>query len=992
MKRLFLCVGVLGLSLHTTHLAKAQHSLPTYNIYQIHQQSRDALAENYIALEHRLAPPRLYLNAEQEGYLRQLTAMLSGRELTSNPSAISLPDIDEGRIDLLKAIRQYQVGEEHQALALLQKVRQQGLYAYEVDQLMLLSAYLSLKNQAKVGEIKRSKAYLERVMQRDNLLGEQARLYMSHLLWHERKPQEAQRLLEQGEWSKSILPEVEYSGALLSYDLDEPSVALRNTQNLLSLYPQMRERPRLLGLMAYTYYKLGDYQQAIARLSEVQSKQALSPTEYYTLGAAYYELKRYDEAIPALQQATLQEGTVAALAQFALGNIYQYRGEHRLAQLAFASAADDARSSHSLREQALYRQIELGYATGYDVFGSQLRVVERLLSDYPNSQYKPRVLDIVRSQIGRSTNYPLALNLISQLQKYGLKLGDLKQEIYFKQALQSQDRVGEYEHLLGQTIAQGHLSPAYALALTARAELRLKQNQYKQAEADARQALSVDIQPKDVKHSSYLLAYSLFNQQRYTEAAQSFLNFVGTKAKTPLHRDAYLRLGDCYLATKQNGLALKYYHEADQCLTTGSDEALYRIAHLYSKQGQHKQAIEQVNLAVSKFPESPYLPQLLYDKGRAERLLGNTSAALSTFGSLATSYPVSSVAPTALLERALIYTNLDEDNKAIEAYKQVLQKYPQSAEAQTALADLKSLYTEQNRQEDYLAYVKGLGSDFKPSNEEEAQLRYQALEQRVQRGDKPIRELEAFVQQYPDRGEGHSARLMLAKIYADKGDTKAAINLIKVALDKPMPTEDKLRSLLTLAKLHQEQEQLSEAYQYYLASYQQAKGSQLYSLQAGLGVLHTARQTQQYAEAISLAKELLKRTNLSTREREELTLLQGRAEEHSKGFNAAVATYSKLAQATDSPYGAEATVRRADILYRLGKYKECQGVLDTFIASGSNQDYWVARAFILLSDNYNKLGDKYIAKQYIESLKENYSGSEDDIHQLIEERLTKYNK
>lgn len=54
---------------------------------------------------------------------------------------------------------------------------------------------------------------------------------------------------------------------------------------------------------------------------------------------------------------------------------------------------------------------------------------------------------------------------------------------------------------------------------------------------------------------------------------------------------------------------------------------------------------------------------------------------------------------------------------------------------------------------------------------------------------------------------------------------------------------------------------------------------------------------------------------------------------------------------------------------------------------GTPHQYWMARSMILLSDTYMAKGDEFQAKQYLESLKNNYKGDETDIQQMINERL-----
>ncbi len=49
----------------------------------------------------------------------------------------------------------------------------------------------------------------------------------------------------------------------------------------------------------------------------------------------------------------------------------------------------------------------------------------------------------------------------------------------------------------------------------------------------------------------------------------------------------------------------------------------------------------------------------------------------------------------------------------------------------------------------------------------------------------------------------------------------------------------------------------------------------------------------------------------------------------------------------------------------------------------------ISRAFILLSDIYAADGKTFEAREYLNSLRENYPGNETDIFQMIDTRLSK---
>jgi hypothetical protein len=54
-------------------------------------------------------------------------------------------------------------------------------------------------------------------------------------------------------------------------------------------------------------------------------------------------------------------------------------------------------------------------------------------------------------------------------------------------------------------------------------------------------------------------------------------------------------------------------------------------------------------------------------------------------------------------------------------------------------------------------------------------------------------------------------------------------------------------------------------------------------------------------------------------------------------------------------------------------------------------DYWVAKSFILLADNYLALKDEFQAKSTLQSVLDNYTG-DDDILPTAKEKLDALNK
>ncbi|RZK46512.1 MAG: cell surface protein SprA, partial [Pedobacter sp.] len=69
----------------------------------------------------------------------------------------------------------------------------------------------------------------------------------------------------------------------------------------------------------------------------------------------------------------------------------------------------------------------------------------------------------------------------------------------------------------------------------------------------------------------------------------------------------------------------------------------------------------------------------------------------------------------------------------------------------------------------------------------------------------------------------------------------------------------------------------------------------------------------------------------------------------------------------------------ANIEYLRGKYKASQKTCFDLVKELGNYDYWVAKTYILLADNYVGLKDNFQAKATLQSIIENYQGKDDEI-------------
>ena len=78
-------------------------------------------------------------------------------------------------------------------------------------------------------------------------------------------------------------------------------------------------------------------------------------------------------------------------------------------------------------------------------------------------------------------------------------------------------------------------------------------------------------------------------------------------------------------------------------------------------------------------------------------------------------------------------------------------------------------------------------------------------------------------------------------------------------------------------------------------------------------------------------------------------------------------------------------------VYDQGRFEDVQNMVYAFSDSGTTQNYWLAKAFIVLGDSFAERGDMTQAKATFESIRDGYKSEnqDDDVLEAVEMRLGK---
>lgn len=798
-----------------------------------------------------------------------------------------------------------------------------------------------------------------------------------------------QRLANNPEYSE----EVAFYTAQAAFFDNKQEQAVSLSESFITRFPNSKHNTEINRILGNSYYRMGMSSKAISHYERYMAgtNNILRGDAYY-IGQSYRETGKYSDAIRMFQQATGERDELAQNAQLQLGYSFLKTNQKQAAQMSFEAAARD-NFNPQVRETAMFNYALLAHETNFSVFSESITLFENFLREYPSSQYTNQVNDILAETFLTTKDYTAALNAINRISSPGNRILEAKQMILFQ--LGAQDFInGDMNKAIQQfnnSIAMGNYNPkAKSNAYYWRGETYYRMGNYNNAALDFNQFTQVaNSSDENYALGWYNLGYSRFKQQQYSQAVNSFRQYISTESdkKRPEYADALNRIGDSYYFNRNFSEAEGYYAQAANVNPAAADYAAYQRAFVMGLQRNYQGKIDALDNLMRSFPNSQYYDDALYEKSRAQTMLGRENEAITTLHKLVSEFPKSPLASQGGVQLGQLYYNNNQFQQSIASYKNVISNFPGSDDARSAMISLETVYRDINDIDTYVSYANSIPGGLRISPSRQDSLTYLAAEGIYMKGSKADAELALgrYVQSYPNGAYSSDANYYLGVIADEKGNTQQAQTHFRKVIDASS-TKFLENALTYTAKAEYEIGNYRQA----LADYSRlaASARNIANKQTGLlGVVRTQTQLESYHEAARAATELLATANLSPETITEVKYLRGKAYQQSREVESAMADFQSIASDTRSKYGAEAQFIIADTYFKWQSYDKAEAQVKEFMKLGTPHQYWMARALIVLSDTYAAKGDDFQSRQYLESLQTNYKGEEADIKQMINERL-----
>ena len=745
------------------------------------------------------------------------------------------------------------------------------------------------------------------------------------------------------------------------------------------------KKEELEQMIGEVYFNRGEYAQALKYYALARQHQPQAPAagcnrndNTYQMGYSHYMLGHYDSAATYLAQKANCNDSIGQNAAYTLADAYLRTGRKDDARSMFLEASQRP-FDKAMQEDALFNYAKIGCELNKNPYNESIRSLQDYLQRYPSTRHRAEIEEILTGLYLTTRNYKDAITLIEKVDPMNAEMRQAYQRCLIGRGI---------ELFNGRDMEQG-------------AACFLK-------------AAKMNATPKSTTDAYYLYGeaqYRLGNRKSAQEALNRF--FRGTHATTSqyypqaLYTDAYLkteagayadaatqlrrlleaggigerqrydacnRLGDCLYAQKHFNEAVAQYDMVINANANDADYATYQKALCYGALGKNDQKLTYLNYIFERYETSTLAPKAALEIANTYLVLDNDEMALLYYNNFLRDYPQSSHVKEVLLDRGLVYYNMGRDSLALASLDQLLRQYPGTDEARDALATVKNIYMQQNRVEEYFAYVQQTTKATISNGDQDSTL-YQVAAGLYFEGDcdKAIAGLERYLARFPNGLFCETAHYYLADCLLKSGLGEKALPHFEYLAErnKNQYTETALSHAATIA--------------YGLGRYEAARDHYVRlvtlaeddatRIAARLGLLRCWSQLQDHAHILSSGQALLQEPKASREQRDEAHLLMARSLHQAGQADSAAAHYAPLLHSPNGEYSGEAAYRHAESLFAKGHLEACEKAIEAMAAKPTS-DYWLAKSFILWGDIFMARGNTLQAKQTLQSIIDNYDGDD----------------
>ena len=763
------------------------------------------------------------------------------------------------------------------------------------------------------------------------------------------------------------------------------------TDNAAAMYASVPEerRPHLARIISESYLVQGDAASAKKYYDRTDTVTGKGRKDYFYAGSLLYALEDYKGAVENYSLMADRTDSLGQIANYQLGYSY-IQTKNKVAAMQAFKDASAASFDAEIQEDAYFNYAKLAFDLNNDpsVFDSYIR-------RYPEQAKGDRIYSYMALAALYNHDYAGA---VEAYDKIDVLDNDMKNNYIKANYLRADQLIeaGSYRKAVPCLKAAAYYSdkrtPFNQLARYWLAESWYRADDYAQA-ADTYKTLynaSALNGREEGGLLPYDVAYCYFKAEDYENAEKWFDIYLQSGDRTS-RRDALTRKGDTFFIRKDYKSAISAYKSAISEYPALDDLYPYYQAGLsYALTDRQKEEAELLSAAKDASPDAAFWCETEYELGRACMAAGRNDEASQVFTRIADEGRDSTYRARALIGLGMISANDAQYEDALGYYKRVVSAMPSSEYSEDALRAIEAIYQTRQEPEQYFAYLKTLSGKQAVEGDRESTF-FNAAEQifLAENYQKALTSLQAYMNEYPQGANLNLAEFYTAESYKNLGKKEQACDWYRKVIESGEGSFVEASSL-NFARLSYGLERYQDAYAGYKSLLDNARiDSNKHT--AIVGMMNSAYAGKDYQSAIESAAQVVSDKRSDKDDIRHARYVEAKSLLATSQRDKAFAILKTLSSETSAPEGAEAAYMIIQDRYDQGKFEEVETLVYKLSDSGTDQTYWLAKAFITLGDSFAERGEMKQAKATFESIRDGYTpeGKNDEVIDNVNMRLKK---
>ena len=874
-------------------------------------------------------------------------------------------------------------GNYPQALQWFDKVDESSLSRADQDQFNFQKGYSFFNAQKK----KEATTYFNKVVNSAEY-GSQAKYYLGFMAYEGDDYKQATKYFDEVSGEEKYKEKLSYYQADMNFKLGNFQKAIDLGQKAMAKSNVM-EKSELSKIIGESYFNLKKYDTAIPFLVAYKGKKGRwNNTDYYQLGYAYYKQKDYENAIAQFNKIIGGKDSVAQNAYYHLGESYLNTDKKQQALNAFKNASE-MDYDLAIQEDASLNYAKLSYELG-NSYQSVPAILQGFLNKYPNNASRSEVEKLVIDSYISSKNYKEALVLLEKNKSPENKLAYQKVLFYRGLELYTDGKYDDALKMFTKATTEQKDVVFTTRATFWKGEAEYVLGDFKEALLSYKQFAASSSAPKtpEYKNHNYNIAYSYFKLKEYDQAGNYFQSQIEKAASDKVRlNDSYLRLADCRFVTSKYSQAIDAYNKVIESKSVDADYAYFQKAISYGFMSKNDKKIDELNSFIQMYPKSEYRDDALFELANTYVADNKNDLAIKTYERLNVEYKKGSFTSRATLRQGLVYYNTDKTEQALVKFKKVASDFPRTPEALEAVATARLIYVDGGRVDEYASWVRTLDfvavTDVELDNDT-----FEAAEKQFQQNNskQAISGFNSYINQFPRGIHALKANYYLGQSYFAEGSESKSIPNYEYVIAQPS-SEFTEQSLSRLAQIFLKNKQTDKAITVLVRLENEADVPQNKTY-AQSNLMKSYYDVKDYQNAVGYAEKVLTNAKADDKVKSDAQIIIARAAIESGDEAKAKVAYAKVMAIAKGELAAEALFYDAYFKNKEGNFDASNTAVQKLAKSYSSYKYFGAKGLVVMAKNYYGLKDSFQATYILENVIKNFT----DYPEVVSEAKTALEK